>query len=114
MDHLSLVEYVAEKFIFMYDIDIKEGDFVGQLARRSIDEDEKTVKLIRYSNHIFYVKNIETFFKRFRCPLCDTIFNLSKIFKKHLQQCKNQSRTFTPKCLHTTRDIIQKTGWVQY
>ena len=94
MDHLPLVEFVEEKNIFYYDIDFKEGDFVGELARKNIDEDEKTEKLIR---HIIYVKNIETFFKRFRCPTCDTIFNLSKIFIKHLQRCKNQSRNFTPK-----------------
>ena len=47
-------------------------------TRRSIGKNGNTVKLLRYNNHITYVKNIENFFKCFRCPTCDTFFNLSQ------------------------------------
>ena len=47
MDNLPVVEDVVEKNIFIYDIDIKDGDFVGELARRSIGKYENTVKLLR-------------------------------------------------------------------
>ena len=33
MDNLPIVEDVVEKNIFIYDIDIEDGDFVGELAR---------------------------------------------------------------------------------
>ena len=92
MDHLPLVEYELEENIFIYDIDTKVGDFVGELARRSIDEDEKTVKLIRYNNHIIYVEKIKNFFKCIRCPTCDTIFKLSKNLKKASSTMQKSNR----------------------
>ena len=42
IDNLPVVEDVVEKNIFIYDIDIKDGDFVGELARRSIGKYENT------------------------------------------------------------------------
>ena len=36
MDNLPIVEDVVEKNIFINAIDIEDGDFVGELARRSI------------------------------------------------------------------------------
>ena len=42
-----LVKDVVGKRIFIYDIDIEDGDFVGELARRSIGKYENTVKLLR-------------------------------------------------------------------
>ena len=47
MDNLPIVEDVVEKNIFIYDIDIEDGDFVGELARRSIGKYENAVKLLR-------------------------------------------------------------------
>ena len=60
-----------QRNIFIYDFDIQEEEYVGELARRSI---EKTVKLLRFNNHIFHTKDIDSFFKCFRCPSCDTFF----------------------------------------
>ena len=63
MDNLPIVEDIVEKNIFIYDIDIEDGDFIGEISRRSIDKYENTIKLLRYSNHIIYVNNIDNFFK---------------------------------------------------
>ena len=43
MDNLPIVEDVVKKNIFIYDIDIEEGDFLGELVRRNIDKHEITV-----------------------------------------------------------------------
>ena len=37
IDHLVFVENAIKHNIFIYDIDIVDGDFVGELARRSIE-----------------------------------------------------------------------------
>ena len=57
------------------DINIVEGNIVGELARRSVWKYENTVRLLRYNNHICYVNNINAVFQSFRCPKCDTFFN---------------------------------------
>ena len=44
MENLPFVEDVVDKKTpFIYDIDIEDGDFVGELARRSIGKYEITV-----------------------------------------------------------------------
>ena len=43
MDNLPRVEDVVKKNIFIYDIDIEEGDFVGELIRRNSGKQENTV-----------------------------------------------------------------------
>ena len=37
--------------IFLYGIDIVEGNIVGELARQSMQKYENTVRLLRYNNH---------------------------------------------------------------
>ena len=46
MDKLPKVEDVVEKNIFIYDIDIENGDFVAELDRRNNGKYEKTVKFL--------------------------------------------------------------------
>ena len=38
--------------IQLYDIDIVDGNIIGELAGRSVQKYDKTVKLLRYNNHI--------------------------------------------------------------
>ena len=52
IDHLVLVENAIKHNIFIYDIDIEEGEFVGELVRRSVEMYEKNIDLLRYNNHI--------------------------------------------------------------
>ena len=37
------------KHIFIYDIDIEDNDFVGEIARRSIEKYENSINLLRYT-----------------------------------------------------------------
>ena len=63
INHLVFVENAIKHKIFTYDIDIEDGDFVGELARRSTEMYENSINLLRYSNHICYVNDINTFCK---------------------------------------------------
>ena len=74
MTDIPKAEAMLQLNIFLYDIDFVDGELIGELARRSIQKFEKSVKLLRYNNHICYVKNINAMFKAFRCTTCDTFF----------------------------------------
>ena len=109
MDNLPIVEDVLVKNNFIYDIDIEDGDFVGDLARRSIGKNEKTVKILRYNNHIIHVNNIDNFFKCFRCPTCDTFFYKADNFNKHFLRCKRRIKKTHPKIFYSLRlTLIEK------
>ena len=88
IDHLVFVENAIKHNIFIYDIDIVAGDFVAELARRSVEMYEKTINFLRYNNHICYVDDINTFFKRFRCPSCDKFIQKAGNFNRHVKTCK--------------------------
>ena len=47
IDDLPLVEGIVERNIFIYDFDIQGGEYVGELARRSIGKFEKTMKFAK-------------------------------------------------------------------
>ena len=66
IDDLPLIEGIVERNIFIYDFDIQEGEYVGKLARRSTGKfKKKTVKLLRFNNHIIHTIDIDSFFKCF-------------------------------------------------
>ena len=75
LNDIRKVEKLLQLNIFFYDIDFVDGQLIGELCRRSIQKYEKSVKLLRYNNHICYVNNIKGFFKAFRCTRCDTFFS---------------------------------------
>ena len=66
IDHLVFVENEKKHNLFIYDIDIVDGDFVVENARRSVEMYEKNISLLRYNKHICYMDDINTFLKQFR------------------------------------------------
>ena len=106
IDHLVFVENAIKHNIFIYDIDIEEGEFVGELARRSVEMYEKNINLLRYNDHICYVDDINTFFKRFRCPSCDTFIKHAGQFNPHLKSCKDRVQHIYPKSVYTLRETL--------
>ena len=72
MNDIPTVEDLLTLNILLYGIDIVDGNIVGDLARRSVQKYENTVRLLRYNNHICYVDNTSAVFQSFRCPNCDT------------------------------------------
>ena len=52
MNNIPTVEDLLILNIVLYDIDIVDGNFIGELARRNLQKYENTVRLLRYNNHI--------------------------------------------------------------
>ena len=63
MTDIPKVEEMLQLNIFLYDNDFVDGELIGELARRSIQKFENSVKLLRYNNHICYVNNAMHFSK---------------------------------------------------
>ena len=90
MNDTSTVEDLLTLNILLYDIDFVDGTIVGELARRSVQKQENTVRLLRYNNHICYVNNIIAVFQFFHCPNCDTFFKKTFNLERHLTTCSEQ------------------------
>ena len=106
MKTLPVVEEIIGRNIFIYDFDIQEGEYVGELARRSIGRFDKTVKLLRFNNHIIHANDTDSFFKCFRCPSCDSFFKRSEFLNKHLLRCKDRVKHIYPKNVNELRETL--------
>ena len=53
-----------------------------------------------------HTNDIDSFFKCFRCPSCDTFFNKSDNCNKHLLRCKDRVRHFYPKNVYELRETL--------
>ena len=106
MTDIPKVEEMLQLNIFLYDIDFVDGELTGELARRSIQKFEKSVKLLRYNNHICYVNNINALFKAFRCTTCDTFFSKTGNLEWHLVTCSNRVKHIYPKNVYELRETL--------
>ena len=92
--------------IFLYDIDIVDGELNGELARRSNQTFEKSVKLLRHNNHTCYVSDMNSFFKSFRCSTCDTIFRKTGTLEQYLFTCRKRVKHIYPKNVYQLRKTL--------
>ena len=90
MNEVPTVEDLLTLNIVLYDIDIVDGNMIGELARRSVQKYENTVRLLSYTNHMCYVNNINEVFQSFRCPNCDTFFTRTFNLERHLTTCSER------------------------
>ena len=67
---------------------------------------KKSVKLLRYNNHICYVNNINVMFKAFRCTTCDTFFSKLGNLERHLVNCSNRVKQNYPKNVYELRETF--------
>ena len=100
------LEEMLQLNIFLYDGDFVDGELIGELARRSIQTFEKSVKLLRYKNHICYVSDMNSFFKSFRCSTCDTIFSKTGNLEPHLITCSGRVKHIYPKNVYQLRETF--------
>ena len=105
LNYIPTVEDLLTLNILLYDIDIVEGNIIGELARRILQKYESTVQLLGYNNHICYVNIINRVWQCFRCPNCDTFFNRTFNFERHLTTCSERVKNIYPKKVYQ----IQKT-----
>ena len=50
--------------------------------------------------------DINTFFKRFRYPSCDTFMKHAGHFNRHLKSCKDRVQHFYPKIVYALRETL--------
>ena len=106
VEDLPFLVEIVQGNTFIYDFDIQEGEYVGEIARQSIGRFDKTVKLLRFNNHIIHINDIDSFFKCFRCPSCDTFFKRSEFLNKHLLRCKDRVKHIYPKNVYELRETL--------
>ena len=82
------------------------GELIGELARKSIQKFEKSVKLLRYNNHICYVSDMNSFFKSFRCSTRDTIFSKTGNWERHLITCSERIKHIYPTNVYQLRENL--------
>ena len=106
VEDLPVVVEIVQRNIFIYDFDIQEGEYVGELARLRIGRFGKTFKLLKFNNHIIHTNDIDSFFKCFRCPSCDNFFKRSEFFNKHLLRFKDRVKHIYPKNVYELRESL--------
>ena len=106
LNDVPTVEDLLTLNIVLYDIDIVDVNVIGELSRRSVQKYENTVRLLRYNNHICYVNNITVVFQSFRCPNCDTFFNRTFNFERHLTTCSERVENIYPENVYHVRETL--------
>ena len=106
MTDIPKVEDLLQLNIFLYDVDFVDGELIGELCQRSIQKYGKSVKLLRYNNHICYVNNINALFKAFRCTACDTFFSKTGNLERNLITCSDRLKHFYPRNAYELRETL--------
>ena len=106
MNDIPIVKDLPTLIILLYDKDFVDGNIVGELAKRSVQEDKNTVRLLRYNNHICYVNNVNAVFQNFRCPNCDTFFNRTFNLEQHLTTCSERVTNVYPTNVYQIRETL--------
>ena len=108
LNDIPKVEDLLQLNIFLYDINFVVGELIGELFRRSIQKYEKSVKLLRYNNHICDVNNINASFKTFRFITCDTFFSKTGNLERHLVNCSDRVKHIYPKNVYELRKTLSE------
>ena len=106
MNDIPFVEDLLTLNIVLYDIHIVDGNIIGELARRSVQKDENSVRMLRYNNHICYVNNNNAVFQSFRCPNCDNFFNRTFNLERHSTTCSERVKNVYPKNVYQTQETL--------
>ena len=106
MNDIPFVEDLLTRSIVLYDINIVDSNIIGELARRSVQKYENTVRLLIYNNRICYVNNNNAVFQSFRCPICDTFFNRTINLEQHLTSCSERVKNVYPMNVYQTQETL--------
>ena len=82
--------------ILLYDVDIVDGNIIGELVRRSMQKYDNTVRPLRYNNQICCVSNFNVVFQSFRCCHCDTFFRTTFNLERNLTNCSERIKNVYP------------------
>ena len=91
---MPVVEVLLHLNIFLQEIGNLDGKSISELAKQSVKEHDKTIRLLRYNNHICYVSKHSSNFQCFRCHSCDTFFKRRSILTKNRLSVVSRLNTF--------------------
>ena len=106
LNEIPSVEDLLTLNTLLYEIDIVDGNIVGELARRSVQKYKDTLRLLRHNNHICYANNINALFQSFRCPNCDTVLHKTFNLERHLTTCSERVRNVYPGNVYQIRETL--------
>ena len=75
MNNIAFIEDLLFFISLLHDIDIVGENIVGELAWRSVQKHEITVRLLRYNIYVCCVSTVIAVFQSFRCSYCGTSSN---------------------------------------
>ena len=106
INDIPIVEDLLTLNILLYDIDIVNGNIIGELARQNVQKYDNTVRLLRYNIHIWYVSNINEVLQSFRCPNCSTFFNRTFNLEQYLTTCSERVKNIYPRNEYQIRETL--------
>ena len=101
---IPIVEDLLLLKILLFDIDNVEGNIISELAWRSVQKHDNTVRLLRHKSHICYSNN--AVFQIFRCPNCDTFLNRAPNSERHLNTCSERVKSVYPRNIYQIRATV--------
>ena len=91
MNNTANIEDLLRLNIQLYDLDLLDGNIIGETARRGLQKTQNTVQLLRCIHKVYYARNIIAVFLSFRCPNCGFFFKKKTVdLKRHLTTCSEQ------------------------
>ena len=106
MNDIPSVEDVLTLKILLDDTHIVHGNIVAELARRSVQNHERTVRLLRYNNHICYDNNFNAVLQTFRCRNFDIFFSRTFTLERHLTTCSERVKNVYPRDVYQIRETL--------
>ena len=106
MNDIPIVENLLTLDIVLYAIDIMDRNIIGELARRSLQNINNTVRLLRYKNHKCYVSNVNAVFQAFRCSNCDTFFIRTFNLEQHFTTFSERVKNVYPRNVYQIRETL--------
>jgi hypothetical protein len=84
IDEIDKIEHHFKMNINIYTQDEKE---VTQIDRRSVNNYDDVLYLLRHDNHFCYIKKIDNFASRFKCSRCGKLWSNSTACHRHENTC---------------------------
>ena len=106
MNDIPVVEDLLTLNFLLYDIDFVDGNIIGELAIRSVQKYDSTVRLLRYNNHFCYANNTNAVLQSFQCRNCDTFFNRIFNIEPHLTTCSGRVKNVYPNNVYQTQETL--------
>ena len=108
--HMNCIPIVEDlltlKNYLLYDLDIVDGNIMGEIARRGVQKYEKTVRRSSYNIHTCFMRNNIAVFQSFRCSNYDTFFRRTFNLERQLTTFSERVKSMYPKKVYQIRETL--------